>query len=118
MNLPSKALALFAAFSLVFASGCLVGSETKTTIRGQYISQENFNKIQTGSTANQVLESFGEPTTRVIDGDNETWRYKFTQAKTSKGAVLFLFVHSNETEHEGTVTVQLVDATVTKVTRN
>ena len=50
-------------------------------------------------------------------GESETWRYHYTQATTKAGAVLFLFATSSETEHEGTVTVELVDALVTRVTR-
>ena len=54
----------------------------------------------------------------MIDGDNETWRYRYTQARTSKGAVLFLFVSKNQTEQEGTITVRLEKDIVTRVSRN
>ena len=105
------------ALGLFTLPACLFGSQSRTTFRGQYISQSTYNQVQPGATEDQVYDRFGEPTTKSIRGDTDVWRYHYTQATTKKGAVLFLFATSSETEHEGTVMVEFVDAVVTRVTR-
>ena len=105
------------ALGLLTLPACLFGSQTRTSFRGQYISQSTYNQVQQGATEDEVYERFGEPTTKRTRGDTDVWRYHYTEATTKKGAVLFLFATSSETEHEGTVTVEFVDAVVTRVTR-
>jgi len=114
---PKYLLATLAAFCLLTIPGCLYGSQTKTSFRGQYINQQTYSRLQPGASEEDVNKLFGQPTTKTVRDDHETWRYHYTQATTKSGAVLFLFATSSETEHEGTVTVELVDAVVTKVTR-
>lgn len=114
---PKHLLAALAVLCLVAIPGCLFGSKTRTSYRGQYINQLTYSRLQPGATEEDVYELFGEPTTKSVRGDSETWRYHYTQATTKSGSVLFLFATSTETEHEGTVNVELVDAVVTRVTR-
>ena len=110
--------ASLAVLCLVATPGCLFGSRSRTTYRGQYISQQTFTRLQAGASEEDVFDLFGEPTTKSVNGDKETWRYHYTQATTKAGSVLFLFATSSETEHEGKVTVEFADAVVTRITRN
>ncbi len=105
------------ALGILTLPSCLFGSQTRTTFRGQYINQSTYNQVQPGASEDDVYSRFGEPTTKSAQGDTDVWRYHYTEATTKKGAVLFLFATSTETEHEGTVTVEFVDAVVTRVTR-
>ena len=115
---PVRLATALAAFCILVAPSCLFGSKQRTTYRGQYVSQNNFSRLQSGASEEDVYDLFGEPTTKRIRGDNETWQYHYTQATTKGGAGLFLFAISSETEHEGTVSVEFVDAVVTRVTRS
>lgn len=102
---------------LLVLPGCLFGSSTKISFRGEYINQQTFDQIRVGDSEELVAELFGEPTIKRERGDTEVWNYHYTQATTRSGAVLFLFATSSQTEYEGRVTVELQDAVVTRVTR-
>ena len=63
-----------AALCVLVAPGCLFGSRTRTTYRGQYISQQNYSRLQAGASAEEVYDLFGEPTTKSVRADSETWQ--------------------------------------------
>ena len=109
---------VFAAACLLVLPGCLFGSSTKTSFRGEYINQQTYNQIQVGDTEDHVSNLFGEPTTKREQGDMDVWTYHYTEATTKAGAVLFIFATSSQTEYEGRVTVEFQDDVVTKVARN
>ena len=47
---PVRLTTALAALCILVASGCLFGSKKKTTYRGQYISQQNFSRLQSGAS--------------------------------------------------------------------
>lgn len=109
---------ILAVTGLLTLPGCLFGSSTTTSFRGEYINRQTFNQIQIGDTEDHVSDLFGEPTIKRERGDTDVWTYHYTEATTRSGAVLFLFATSSQTEYEGRVTVEFQDAVVTRVTRN
>ena len=62
---PKHALAALAALCLLTIPGCLFGSKTKTSFRGQYINQQTYSRLQPGASEEDVYKLFGEPTTKT-----------------------------------------------------
>jgi outer membrane protein assembly factor BamE (lipoprotein component of BamABCDE complex) len=100
--------------------GCLVVSNSQTQYSGRYISESRLERIEPGrSTADDVLDELGEPTTRTGNPDgSEVWRYEYTKTKSSRGTVFLLFAGSNRTETNGEVQVTLQDGVVKRVWRD
>lgn len=70
-------------FPLIILTACAQKSFVE---QGSVLSTEKVSKIVEGSTTqSQVLEIFGEPTTKTVINDNETqWTYKYTQKSSTR----------------------------------
>jgi len=98
MNTRKLALSLtFAALATL--GGCVIGSNTKTTIEGTYGGEETSRQIEPGSSKAYVLALLGEPTSTVDLGEGHMiWKWRYVERKRSSGSLLVLF--SSESDYE------------------
>lgn len=114
MQRPCLVLALTAA-SLTLLPGCLVTRRSRTDYSGRYVSTGRFDAINTGDSADRVIETLGEPSDRnTRDDGSEVWSWHYTRTKSSSGTVLLLFSGRSTDRSEGAAYVQLRDGVVEK----
>jgi hypothetical protein len=88
-----SALALSALLASV--PGCIVAGASKTTYTGNKVAQSTFEQIKSGSTTiGWVHATLGEPNAKTRDGDDEVWKYTYTEHTESSGAVFLIFAGS------------------------
>jgi outer membrane protein assembly factor BamE (lipoprotein component of BamABCDE complex) len=98
---------------LAAMSGCLISGHTDTTYSGTNVSQSTFAQIKPGSTTiGWVHATLGEPNTKTKDGDDEVWKYTYTEHTDSSGAVFLIFGGSSSSEKTNTVFIEFKDGVV------
>ncbi len=104
---------------LVPLGGCLVVAESETTVSGAYIAREDLFSIRPGSTTQEeVLRSFGPPTSRTQHDDgSESWIYRWTEEKESGGALFLIFAGESRRSITDSVTIVIRDGIVESVAR-
>ncbi|HUB26143.1 MAG TPA: hypothetical protein VL992_12000 [Tepidisphaeraceae bacterium] len=99
--------------TLALAAGCLVSGSSHTTYSGTNVAPGTFDQIKAGSTTiGWVHATLGEPTTKTQDGDDEVWKYTYTEHTDSSGAVFLIFGGSSSTETVKTVFIEFKDGVV------
>ena len=96
--------------------GCLVTSNNRETISGNYVAPSTFDQIEPGkTTAAWVKATLGEPSSKtdVAESDAQIWKYNYTERKEGSGAIFLIFGGSNVKEKTGTAFVELKDGVVT-----
>ena len=103
-KLPALLTTLVLAF---VASGCLIGTSSKTKYTGRYIGEETLKQIEPNDSQDEVFSLLGEPTSRTNKASGSSiWKYAYTQATTKPGAVFLLIGSEKTTEIEGAVYVE------------
>ena len=79
--------------SIVLAAsvGCLVSGHSSTSYSGTNVPKSTFDQIKIGSTTiGWVHATLGEPSSRNADGDDEVWKYTYTEHTDSSGSVFLI----------------------------
>ena len=101
------------ALALTAVSGCLVSSASKTTYSGTRVPESTFEQIKAGSTTmGWVNATLGAPTSKAKTGDDEVWKYIYTETTDSTGTVFLLFAGSTSKENTGAVYIEFRDGVV------
>jgi outer membrane protein assembly factor BamE (lipoprotein component of BamABCDE complex) len=100
--------ALILCVVLALLSGCLITNQSNTTHTGTNVSQSTFDQIKAGSTTiGWVHATLGEPTSKTVDdGDDEVWKYSFTEHTDSSGSVFLIFGGASSNEKTNTVFIE------------
>jgi outer membrane protein assembly factor BamE (lipoprotein component of BamABCDE complex) len=104
----------FLALGLAIAPGCLVTNQSNTTHSGTDVAQGTFDQVKTGSTTiGWVHATLGEPSNKTIsDGNDEVWKYIYTEHTDSSGSVFLLFGGASTSEKTKTVFIEFKDGIV------
>jgi len=98
---------------LASAPGCLVAGSSKTTYTGTKVAQSTFEQIKLGSTTiGWVHATLGDANSKTKDGDDEVWKYTYTEHTESSGAVFLVFAGSTSDETINTVFIEFKDGIV------
>ena len=109
---------IIAAVALTFA-GCLVGSSTKTTHTGKYVSEKTLAQVKAGDSEASVVALLGEPTSKAARDDGSSiWKWQYSEATTRKGSVFLLIGTESTKETQGAVYVEMKDSKVAKTWRD
>ena len=93
--------------------GCLISGSSETTYTGTNVSQSTFAQIKPGSTTiGWVHATLGEASTKTKDGDDEVWKYTYTEHTDSSGAVFLIFGGSSSNEKTNTVFIEFKNGVV------
>jgi outer membrane protein assembly factor BamE (lipoprotein component of BamABCDE complex) len=96
-------------------SGCLIGTSSHTTNKGNYVSPNTLAQIQPGKDKSYVVALLGEPSTKsVIEENREIWKWCFTEEKHDSGTVIFVISSERRTETERTTFVEFADSKVVR----
>jgi outer membrane protein assembly factor BamE (lipoprotein component of BamABCDE complex) len=114
INHCRTALTVFALCALLASvPGCLVAGGSKTTYTGTRVAQSTFEQIKPGTTTiGWVHVTLGEPTSKTKDGDDEVWKYTYTEQTESSGAVFLIFAGSSSNQTTNTVFIEFKDGVV------
>jgi outer membrane protein assembly factor BamE (lipoprotein component of BamABCDE complex) len=92
---------------MMSAPGCLITGESTTTTRGTNVAPSTFAQIKVGSTTiGWVHATLGDPSSKTTDGDDEVWKYTYTEHTNTSGAVFLVFGGSTSTEKVNTVFIE------------
>jgi outer membrane protein assembly factor BamE (lipoprotein component of BamABCDE complex) len=109
-SLPTRILF---ALALCWLTGCLVTHNAETTHNGTRVSSETFAQIKPGSTTIGWVEAtLGSPTSKSKTGDDEVWKYVYTEHTDSSGAIFLIFGGSDSTEKSETSFIEFKDGVV------
>jgi outer membrane protein assembly factor BamE (lipoprotein component of BamABCDE complex) len=98
---------------LAWVPGCLVADSSSTTYTGTRVAQSTFEQIKPGSTTmDWVHATLGDPNSKTRDGDNEVWKYTYTEHTQSNGTVFLIFAASNSNETVNTAFIEFKDGIV------
>ncbi len=98
---------------LAAMAGCLVTGQTSTTYTGTNVSPGTFAQIKPGSTTiGWVHAMLGEATAKTKDGDDEVWKYTYTEHTDSSGVVFLIFGGSTSDEKTNIVFIEFKDGVV------
>jgi outer membrane protein assembly factor BamE (lipoprotein component of BamABCDE complex) len=98
---------------LAATPGCLFSAHSDTTYTGTNVSQSTFAQIKPGSTTiGWVHATLGEPNSKTKDGDDEVWKYTYTEHTDSSGAVFLIFGGSSSSEKTNTVFIEFKNGVV------
>jgi len=112
-------LAIVMLLSLLLNAGCLVATDSKSKISGNYVPEDTFNRIEPGkTTAAWVKATLGEPSSRDTADGTEVWKYTYTEEKDSSGAIFLIFAGSDKKEHHRVAYVEFKDGVVSKKWRS
>lgn len=101
------------AVGLTAVPGCLVASSSNTTYSGTRVAESTFEQIKAGSTTmGWVNATLGAPTSKAKTGNDEVWKYIYTETTDSSGAVFLLFAGSSSKENTGAVFIEFRDGVV------
>lgn len=103
--------------SALILSGCLISSRSNTTTSGRTLSTQDSRSIQIGkTTGDELIASFGEPTSRVDRPDgSSTWKWCRTETRNSSGAVFFIFGGSSTRTESNCAVVELTGGVVQQI---
>lgn len=102
---------------LLASSSCLFGSTTSVEYTGRHVSAAAMQEIDVGSSQEEVLEVFGEPSSRRTDGEEEVWVWRYARQTKKAGSVFLILGTSSRTTHHGTVNVRFREGKVTRLWR-
>jgi outer membrane protein assembly factor BamE (lipoprotein component of BamABCDE complex) len=99
--------------TLTLVSGCLIGTASNTMHTGTNVGQSTFDQIKAGSTTvGWVHATLGDPTSKTVDGDDEIWKYTYTEHTDSGGYVFLIFGGSSSNEKTSTAFIEIKDGIV------
>lgn len=103
--------------SALVLSGCLISSRSNTTTSGRTLSTQDSRSIQIGkTTGDELITSFGEPTSRVDRPDgSSTWKWCRTETRNSSGAVFLIFGGSSTRTESNCAVVELSNGVVQQI---
>jgi outer membrane protein assembly factor BamE (lipoprotein component of BamABCDE complex) len=116
LNLVFRAttIAAFILLSLAALPGCLVSSTSQTKTTGANIASGTFDQIKPGATTvGWVHATLGDPTSKSVDGNDEVWKYTYTERTDSTGAVFLVFGGASTSEKTYTTFIEFKDGVVT-----
>ena len=109
-SLPTRIILLTA---LAAMTGCLVTASSQTTHNGKQVSQETFAQVKPGTTTIGWVEAtLGSPTSKSKIGDDEVWKYVYTEHTDSSGAIFLIFGGSGSSEKSETAFIEFKDGIV------
>jgi outer membrane protein assembly factor BamE (lipoprotein component of BamABCDE complex) len=99
--------------------GCLINSNNSESFTGKRVSNATYNQIEPGVTTKQwIIGTLGEPTERTtLENGEEIWKWSYTQTKSSRGSLLFVFGGTTTKTDAGSAYVQFRDNMVVKTWR-
>jgi hypothetical protein len=110
----AAALVGFITLSLVTLPGCLVSSTSNTTTSGIKVASTTFDQIKPGSTTlNWVHATLGDPSSKSVAGNDEIWKYTYTERKDSSGAIFLVFAGTDKDTNAYTTFIEFKDGVVT-----
>lgn len=111
-QIPRRALLLLPSLLL---AGCLISSSSDEKVKGNYVPQSTFDRIEPGKTTGAwVKATLGEPSSKEkADSGSEVWKYSYTEEKNSSGAIFLIFGGSSSKEQQRAAYVELKDGVVT-----
>ena len=93
MQLIYNFLKKYSILYVVFLVGCATASGVIVT--GKNFDTSNIEKVQKGKTTKQeVLQMFGTPPTKKVEGSSETWTYSYSKIFSKATAGYFSTVQS------------------------
>ena len=99
--------------ALTAVPGCLVASTSNTTYSGTRVSETTFDQIKAGNTTmGWINATLGDPSSKAKTGDDEVWKYVYTERTDSTGAVFLLFGGASSKQSTGTVFIEFKDGVV------
>ena len=99
--------------AMAAAPGCLVTGQSNTTYTGTNVAQSTLSQIKPGSTTiGWVHATLGEPSSKTKDGDDEVWKYTYTEQTNVSGSVFLIFGGSTSNEKVNTVFIEFKDGIV------
>lgn len=114
---PTFAAAAFLSCTLL--GGCLINSDSSSSISGRYVSEQTLSTIEAGKTSDYVTAVLGEPSQKNSLGDGtEIWKWHYSKSTSSKTAVIFLIGSEADVTSEHTTFVELKDGVVVKAWRD
>ncbi|MCB9915942.1 MAG: outer membrane protein assembly factor BamE [Planctomycetes bacterium] len=99
---------------------CLIGSDRDIDTTGVYVSDQSLAKVRPGQSSDYVLELLGEPSRRVMSGEEgvEVWRYSYSKEVRDETHVFLIINSESTTRSDSTVYVEFQDGVVTKTWRD
>lgn len=96
------------------SAGCLIGGHSNVRQDGNYVAPATLNQIEIGKTRSEWVQAvLGEPSQRIrVDGNNEIWRYAYSETKDSSGYVFLLFDTSDKKVTRSNVFIEFKDGVV------
>jgi outer membrane protein assembly factor BamE (lipoprotein component of BamABCDE complex) len=93
--------------------GCLVTASSETTHNGTRVAPDTFAQIKPGTTtAGWVEATLGPPTSKNKTGDDEVWKYVYTEHTDSGGAIFLIFGGSGSSDKSETSFIEFKDGVV------
>jgi outer membrane protein assembly factor BamE (lipoprotein component of BamABCDE complex) len=88
-------------------SGCLITQNSATTHNGIQVAPATFAQIKPGSTTiGWVQATLGNPTSKTINGDDEVWKYVYTEHTNTDGAIFLIFGGSSSSDKTETAFIE------------
>ncbi len=110
MKFPRRIrLVSFFAFSLagLGLTGCIMTNTSNTNITGKAIPDDMFAQIQPGQTKAAVINLIGQPSKKTTeDAGNESWKWTYTETKSSEHSFIVLFAGVSKTTTNQTTVVE------------
>jgi hypothetical protein len=105
---------------LSLGGGCLVHSESRSSISGHYVSSAAFSEIKPGHTTGEwVRATLGEPPSRSrLQDGAEIWKWSYTETRDGEGRIFLLFSGTDHTTTESSAFVEVKDGVVTNKWRD
>lgn len=114
LRIPTLSVAVLCC---LFLPACLIGSESKTVRRGDYVSDSEFALIEPGMSTIDVRELLGSPTKKqLLEDGGEVWKYASHVETEEETSILFVMHRESrdETHEPTTVIVFDTDKNVTR----
>ncbi len=115
---PTPILAAAAVIACGLLTGCLTNPRTPTEVRDQFVSDEDFARVEVGASFDEVVAILGKPTAKKTTEDGvRTCRWEHVEVDTEIDS-LFLVGSTEDRRHrKGAAFVELRDGRVTRTWR-
>lgn len=88
------------ALVFVLPACTVIRSHSAHSVTGTYVGRNTFAQIEPGTTTTEwLLAVVGPPDSKTaLDNGDEIWKWSYTQSRSSRGRVLFVFSGSSSSQ--------------------